>query len=204
MWPFDASVKARIKVTPSGSQIGLVGGQLLCGICLIVGFTFLWYKHELAWFPFVCAAVLLFLVVKGWLMSYKDIDAAPQVPTDIVVKDGTTHLAVTTDSRFLGTQEGLAALESAFSMVRHRRLLPPPDGLVAPDGEPLPQLQAAASERVTAANDQTKDVSDFVLSRLERYGAAEPIPSEEEFEQYTLTGEPTGGVPDGNKPPDKQ
>lgn len=68
--------------------------------------------------------------------------------------------------------------------MRNRSLLPDPDGLVDDKGQPIPNSQYKARDRIATTNDQIKRKFELVFGRFREPDAGN------RFEQYTLPDTP--------------
>lgn len=185
-----AKLKASFKVTPRDSHVVLVVLALIGGICLLVGFAFLWQNVDYPWIPIVLGVGMLIVVGVLWVLSYEDVDARSSASTHIASSDGGRQITVTTDARSLHSRERMEALERVISMVLRRHPLPDPDGLVDASGEPVPGSESAAKARVKTANDEAKQIFDSVFVRDETVENDRAFPGEKATEQHALNESP--------------
>ncbi len=176
---FNLILKAFVDVAPKGSQVVLVVLAFLCLVCLLTAFTFLFYEIAHVWVPVSFAVLFTALIVWLWMRSQKEIDSPPFVPAHMVAKHGDTELGLTVDSRSIANRDLLADLEALLSMVRHRRPLPKPDGIVDATGAPIPKSQDTADERIKTVNEQVTAIANAIMAGVESLASAQSIGSTE-------------------------
>ena len=160
-----AKVQTSLNFSPKGSNVVLLAMVCIFSICLIVGFGFLWTKHEYSWVPFLVAGLLLLVIIPFLFISRKGMDYSSSVPTNIEADYSSRSIAVSTDSRLVTTSEILGILEKCASIAQHYRPLPDADGLVDTSGNPIPNSQGEASGRVRSANRHVQEIVDSVNAR---------------------------------------
>ena len=160
------NVRALISIAPKGSQIVPLSLVLVLLFCLGCSFFFAW-KGVNYWLPLVVAALLLIVVVLLWLLSAQRVDDASLPPVNISSSDGTHSTAISLHHGSLPALQDAETLERLLSILRHRKPLPEPDGLIDEDGQPIPRSQGEAQAKVEAANRQAQECLDDIRSLSE-------------------------------------
>ena len=168
-----AEVKADVNLAPKGSQIFVFSSLLLSAFSLIVGFVFLWYKHEYSWVPFLFTFLLGLLSSVAWFKSYKNVDLGGAPPTTISATPSGIYMA--TDARTLLSFESLQALDKILNLLVHRVPLPDADGLLDEQGTPLPTQKTQASKRVQKANQEAENLTKETVKFLGSTGSADLV-----------------------------
>ena len=190
-------LKASVNLTPPGSHVVILSLISILGISLLAVFVFVLYDENY-WIPLTVSAVLLIVVVVFWFRSHRDIDHVSISPTTLSTTDGNNSTTLSMHPRAKHSAEELAAMERIFSMMRNRSPLPDPDGLVDNKGEPIPNSQHDAQERIALTNDRIRMEFESV------FGHTHEPKARDQVEQLTLPDTPElGEIPDANLPDDK-
>ena len=196
-WNIATKINASVSLTPPGSHVVISSLIAILGISLITTFAFVFYDENY-WIPLIVSTVILIVIVVFWLRSHRDIDHASITPTTLSTTDGSNSTTISIHPRAKPPPEELAALERIISTVRNRSLLPDPDGLVDDKGQPVPNSQHDARERIASTNDRTRKELESIFGHVR-----EPVAGHR-FEQLTLSDTPElGEIRETNFPNDK-
>ena len=141
-------------MSPQGSQVVLLAFLLLSGICIVVGFQFLWYEKSTWPIPFFTGATVALLTLFAWFRSRRDVDLRDASPTEITTPEG---MRVSADARSLASPALLQTLANVLQILSHREPLPEPDGLVNDDGVPVEGSKADALSIVRSINEGIRE-----------------------------------------------
>ncbi|ENG8027130.1 hypothetical protein ABVF67_004232 [Vibrio parahaemolyticus] len=157
----NANFNTEVVVSSSKSQSVIVIVSVAATVCYLVGFAFIWFEKNYIWIPFAAGTLLYFFVFCAWYKAQSDTDLESSVPTSISDSRGTT---VSTDARSLKSPELIQLLNNLFECAANREPLPEPDGLVDAVGQPIPNSKAAATEKVSQANQKAQESVDNMQS----------------------------------------
>ena len=190
-------INASVSLTPPGSHVVILSLIAILGISLVATFAFVFYDANY-WIPLIVSTVILIVIVVFWLRSHRDIDHASITPTTLSTTDGNNSTAISLHPRAKSSAEELAALERILSTMRNRSLLPDPDGLVDDKGQPVPNSQHDARERIASTNDRTRKEFESGFGHFREPDAGN------RFEQSTLSDTPElGEIQEANFPNDR-
>lgn len=159
----NAKLSAEVQVKPTRSQVVIVSLILLSGVCFVSGFIFLWENKSHAWIPLSIGLLVIVASVIAWFKSQKDTDLEGSSPTSFT--DNTGNQMVT-DTRALMSPEVVQNMEKLFCTLAHREPLPDPDGTIDDKGNPIPNSEEEARERVANANEQAKEITSAAFCGL--------------------------------------
>jgi hypothetical protein len=159
----QTKVNAKVKIEPLKSQILLIILTIIAGLCLLIGFAFLWNDKPNSWIPLIIGVSLIGLIFYSWLKSQKDTDWENSVPTSFSDSSGNS---IVTDTRALMTPESIQALAKLFQILNFRRPLPEADGLIDDQGRLVPNSAKEALEKVTQTNKEAQFITDKVIETI--------------------------------------
>nr|VFK59955.1 MAG: hypothetical protein BECKUNK1418G_GA0071005_100957 [Candidatus Kentron sp. UNK]VFK70179.1 MAG: hypothetical protein BECKUNK1418H_GA0071006_102457 [Candidatus Kentron sp. UNK] len=158
----------------------LVSLIFLAGVCFISGFAFLWESKDYAWVPLSIGAILCLFVIVAWFRAQKDTDLENATPTTVADSFGNQ---ITTDTRALTSLVAVKNIGELFTDLMHREPLPEPDGLIDDKGNPIPNTEREAKNKVDQANDKAKEITNLATNAF-------GIPAESESGIQPLVEEP--------------
>jgi hypothetical protein len=163
---FDANANVSVAMTPVGSQQLVVISALLSGLCLIVGFFFLWHLHPLWGVPISAGALLVLATFWAHSRSRPALDRATAGVTE--VSTDANGVRVRTNALTLADDAAADSLNRLVSNLTYRESLPPPDGLVRSDRtvDVSAEALARAHQRVLAANFEADDLQRKALHQI--------------------------------------
>lgn len=171
-----ATLNTGLKVRPSRSQVVLALLTLVSAGCFFAGFAFLWEGKDNSWVPLSIGVCICVFVLFAWYRAQKDTDLENSSPTTFV--DGSGN-QITTDTRALMSPDGVQNMERLFSVLAHRAPLPEPDGLIDSKGNPIPNTEEEARERVIKVNQEaqalTSEAVDILGMRSESEYGVQPL-----------------------------
>ena len=179
-----AKFLASAQLIPRGSQVVIVSLVIVLGICLVGAMIFLYFRPLYSIPPFAICAILTILVVKFWSVSHKNIDALSSSPTSLTHYDRGRLTTFTTDPSTLRSPEGIDAFGRVLSMAQKRKPLPEPGGLVNAKGEPIPESNLEAVERIRLVNELVAEIKEGILQ------TSQDEIEEDEYEQRQFDHEP--------------
>ncbi len=163
---------ASFDVRPARSQVVLVGLTVVAIIAILVGGTLLAMDKASGWSFVLIAVALCASVVWGWRQSHRDTDLAQGHPTKVVLPDGAN---CSTDSRLLGSAEGVKNFAQALEALALCQPLPEPSGLTGPGAIPIANSSKEAVEQVARINANTQESHNHALIALQKQLAPESI-----------------------------
>lgn len=181
---YKANLNADVKMKSTRSQVVLNLMTILAGICLFVGFAFLWKNKDNAWVPLSIGLAILIPVFVAWFVAQKDTDLEQAKPTILTDAAGNK---LSTDTRALMSPDGIQSLEKLFSLISHRAPLPEPDGIVDATGKPIPDTKDEAIARVAQANNEAQEITDLAAKK---FGFNVSLDNAEESGTQPLLNEP--------------
>lgn len=163
MQKLQTKVEASVNIVPKGSQVVILSLIAILAFCLACTFFFVWKGVDYL-VPAIASVIVLTVIVLLWKLSARHVDDASIPPVNIASTDGDTSTAISLHHRSLPAVQDQQLLANLLSIVQHRKPLPEPDGLVDSKGNPVPQSQGIARNRIQAANEQAQQMIDQVRS----------------------------------------
>jgi hypothetical protein len=162
----DANANVSVDVTPVGSQQLVIVSALLSGLCLTVGFFFLWHLHPFWGVPIGAGVLLGAATFWAHSRSRQALDRATAGVTEVST-DG-NGVSVRTNALTLGDGAAADALNQLVAILLYRESLPAPDGLVRPDQTVDVSADALkqAHQRVLTANFEAEDLQRSALNEI--------------------------------------
>ena len=148
-------IKASVYLIPEGSHVVILALVALLGLSLICTFIFIFYNVSY-WLPISVSAVLLGTIIFFWCGSHRDVDNKKLSPIKFSHSVGNSSTNITIPPGGLSSSEKLKFVEHVVSLLRYQKPLPASDGVVDDDGNPIPQSQEEARERVETINSEVR------------------------------------------------
>lgn len=148
----EALAKGLTGLKPARSQVVLLA-LAIGGIWLIWQGGVLLAEDKAGGWLVGPGCLLTLAVVVGWFRSQPDVDLDRATKTQLDLPDGTL---LTTDSRVLRDKGGTENLATILGALAERQTLPPPAGLIDPNGQIIPNSAEAAQVQVAAINQEVE------------------------------------------------
>jgi hypothetical protein len=161
----DAKLEAAVTLTPVRSQVFIVSLLAIGSFSLAIGFGFLWAQR--GWVSAIPLAIGLSCIGAGcwaWSRSHRNIDLTNAAPTQL--KHVESGLELSADARSIDSREVAKLFGAVTQILAHRTHLPDPDGLLSPDGTPIPNSREAAIARVQAANEEAQRLGTHAVETI--------------------------------------
>lgn len=173
----NADLKASVALKPTGSQIFLVALAAVVIVSLILA---AFSRAELSFYFLAFAFAVVLAACAIWLKSQSEIDLSGAHPTKIVHQSGAN---VSMDLRALKNPQAASAISSIFETF-DRQELPPPDGLVDKNLNPIPNSAEEAKRQIAVLNEKVRESKKLLAERLGLPGedAAGPVSPDVGFE----------------------